>query len=492
MARVSQSGWALLAKSRCGCYTGDMSNNFTHDTFLTPFTWRYGTTDMRAIWSEVHKRRLWRRIWVALAEAQQTAGLVSSDQVADLRAHADQVDIALAHDIEAEIHHDLMAEIHVFAGQCPVGGGIIHLGATSTDVEDNVDALRLRGALDLVLERLAAVQGGIAQQIERWAETPAIGWTHLQPAEPTTLGYRMAQYGQDLMMDQAQLRYVRNGIRGKGLKGAVGTSASFAQLLAGSGITPAELESRVMATLDLQSFAVTTQTYPRKQDWLVLNALAGLAGSLYRFAFDLRLLQSPSLGEWSEPFGSAQVGSSAMPFKRNPINAENMDSLARFVAALPRVAWDNAAHSLLERTLDDSANRRVILPEAFLATDELLCRADRLVRSLQVNEAAVASNLEAYGAFAATEPVMMELVRAGADRQVMHELIRGHCMAAWTAVAAGEPNPLPQLLASDPAVTQFISEARVLELMDATGHVGDAPLRARALAARIRRETGIS
>jgi adenylosuccinate lyase len=169
-----------------------------------------------------------------------------------------------------------------------------------------------------------------------------------------------------------------------------------------------------------------------------------------------------------------------------------MNSLARFVAALPRVAWDNAAHSLLERTLDDSANRRVILPEAFLATDELLNRADRVVRSLQVNEVAVASNLGAYGAFAATEPVLMELVRAGADRQVMHELIRRHCMAAWAAVAAGESNPLPQLLACDPAVTQFLSDERVLEMMDATGHVGDAPLRARALAARIRGETGIS
>ncbi len=469
-----------------------MSIHFTHDTFLTPFTWRYGSAGMRAIWSEVHKRRLWRRIWVSLAEAQQPAGLVSADQVADLRAHAHQVDVALAHAIEAEIHHDLMAEIRVFAGQCPVGGGVIHLGATSADVEDNADALRLRGALDLVLERLAVVQEGLSQQIERWAETPALGWTHLQPAEPTTLGYRMAQYGQDLMMDHAQLRQVRNAIRGKGLKGAVGTSASFAQLLAGSGITPAELESRVMATLDLPSFAVTTQTYPRKQDWLVLNALAGLAGSLYRLAFDLRLLQSPSLGEWSEPFESAQVGSSAMPFKRNPINAENMGSLARLVAAFPRVAWDNAAHSLLERTLDDSANRRVILPEAFLATDELLIRADRVVRALQVNEAAVARNLGAYGAFAATEPVMMELVRSGADRQVMHELIRGHCMAAWTAVAAGEANPLPQLLASDPEIRQFISEARVLELMDVTGYIGDAPSRARALAARIRRESGAS
>ncbi|MCP4530178.1 MAG: adenylosuccinate lyase, partial [Delftia sp.] len=223
-------------------------------------------------------------------------------------------------------------------------------------------------SLDLILAQLAAVLGVLAGQIERWADTPAIAWTHIQPAEPTTLGYRLAQYGQDLLLDRAELRRVRGGIRGKGFKGAVGTSASYTQLLSGTGMTPADMEAHIMAALDLEAFPVATQTYPRKQDWLVLNTLAGLAGSLYKFAFDLRLLQSPPMGEWAEPFGRKQVGSSAMPFKRNPINAENMDSLARYVATLPRVAWDNAAHSLLERTLDDSGNRRLILPDAFLAT----------------------------------------------------------------------------------------------------------------------------
>lgn len=476
----------ILAICPFQCYTGYMAESFSHDIYISPFSWRYGTGEMRAIWSGEHTLRLWRRIWVAIARVQVEAGLVTGEQLADLEAHEKEVDLLRTQDIEAEIQHDLMAEVHSFAEQCPVGGGIIHLGATSMDVKDNADAMRLREALDLILERLGLVLMTLAAQIERWADTPAIAWTHIQPAEPTTLGYRLAQYGQDLLLDHGELQRVRDGIKGKGVRGAVGTGASFDQLLVGTGMTSTELDARIMAILGLEAFPVVTQTYPRKQDWLVLNALAGLAGSLYKFAFDLRLLQSPPLAEWSEPFGRKQVGSSAMPFKRNPIHAENMDSLARYLASLPRVAWDNAAHSLLERTLDDSANRRIILPEAFLAADELLCRAERLLRDLQVNEMAVARNLRIYGTFAATERLLMELVRAGADRQVMHELIREHSMAAWKAVEAGDPNPLPQRLSADTDVLGFLPVERVLNLLDAADYVGDAPKRARALAAVIR------
>ncbi len=235
---------------------------------------------------------------------------------------------------------------------------------------------------------------------------------------------------------------------------------------------------------------MATQTYPRKQDWLVLNALAGLAGSLYKFAFDLRLLQSPPLGEWSEPFGQRQVGSSAMPFKRNPINAENIDSLARYLAALPHVAWENAAHSLLERTLDDSANRRLILPEAFLVADELLSRATRLIRDLRIDEEAVARTLGSYGTFAASERLLMELVKAGADRQAMHEIIRSHSMAAWETVSGGGPNPLPDRLSADPQVTTYLTPERVRALLDAADYVGDAPQRARGMAEGIRESVG--
>jgi len=459
---------------------------FTHETYLSPLTWRYGSEEMRAIWSERHKHQLWRRIWVALATAQHQAGLVTAEQLADLRVHQDDVDLSRAAEIEAEIRHDLMAELRCFAEQCPVGGPIIHLGATSEDIKDNADVLRICESLDLLLERIRALLSDLADLIEAYADQVCMGFTHLQPAEPTTVGYRLATYGQDLMEDHHELQRLRDHILAKGVKGAVGTAAAYAQLLVGTGMTPAELEARVMAELNLKAFPIATQVYPRKQDYRVLTALAGLAATLYRFGFDLRVLQSPPIGEWSEPFGAQQVGSSAMPFKRNPVSAETLDSLARYVAALPRVAWDNAAHSLLERTLDDSASRRLALPGAFLASDELLSRAHRILRGLHIHEETIARNLAAYGTFAATEPLLMELVRAGADRQAMHELIRRHAMAAWRAVWAGEPNPLADLLAADPEVLRYLPADRVRSALDATAHIGDAPERARQMAATIR------
>jgi adenylosuccinate lyase len=246
-----------------------------------------------------------------------------------------------------------------------------------------------------------------------------------------------------------------------------------------------------MAALDLEPFDVATQVYPRKQDWLALNALAGTASSLHKLTFDLRLLQSPPLGEWSEPFGTKQVGSSAMPFKRNPITSEKIGSLARYVATLPRVAWDNAAHSLLERTLDDSANRRQALPSAFLAVDEMLRATHRILRGLRLYDAAIKRNMATYGLFAATERVLMELVRQGASRQEMHEVIREHTLAAWAtlqSVRAGGENPLPQRMCGDPRLTAYLPAKRILELLDADGYVGDAPQRARDLAAQIRSE----
>jgi adenylosuccinate lyase len=367
-----------------------------------------------------------------------------------------------------------------------LGGAIIHLGATSMDIEDNVDALRLRDGLSLLLVTLRRLLAILAARIEAEAERSAIAFTHLQPAEPTTVGYRLAQYGQDLLIDWDELQRVRAGVRGKGLKGAVGASASYAELLADTGWTPQQLEERVMERLNLTSFSVATQTYPRKQDWLVLNALAGLGASLHKFAFDLRILQSPLFGEWSEPFGARQVGSSAMPFKRNPIAAENIDSLTRYLAALPRVAWDNAALSLLERTLDDSANRRLALAEAFLIGDEVLHRTLGLVEGLQVWPGPTARNLRDYGVFAATERVLMQAVKAGGDRQALHEVIRTHSLAAWQALQEGQPNPLADLLASDERITRWVNVAALPALLDASAHVGDAPARARQLAAQIR------
>lgn len=459
---------------------------FTHETYLSPLTWRYGSDPMRRVWSESQKRRLLRRVWVALAEAQCEAGLVTAEQAADLRAHQNDIDIERAEAIEREIRHDLMAEIRTFAEQCPVGGPIIHLGATSMDVLDNVDALRLRDGLDLILAGLGKTLRSLAARMEAEADTAAMAFTHIQPAEPTTVGYRLAQYGQDLLGDWEELRRVRDGIRGKGLKGAVGTSASYTQLLAESGWSARRLEESVMEKLGIRPFLAATQTYPRKQDWLVLNALAGLCASLHKFAFDLRILQSPPFGEWSEPFGAKQVGSSAMPFKRNPIAAENIDSLTRLVATFPRTAWDNAALSLLERTLDDSANRRLFLPEAFLLTDEVLGRAHELIAGLSIWPGPTARNLREYGVFAATERLLMEAVKAGGDRQELHEVIREHSLVAWQALQAGEPNPLAANLLADPRVSRLVDGETGLRLLDASDYVGDAPERAREMAVAIR------
>jgi len=458
------------------------------NSYQSPFSWRYGSKDMRGVWSEHHKRLLWRQVWVALAEVQTRFGLVRPEQAADLLAHAAQIDLPRALEIEAEIQHDLMAEVRTFAEQASVGGGIIHFGATSMDVEDNADALRLREGLDLILQSVRELLNILAALMKQYAHTPLIAFTHLQPAEPSTLGYRLAQYAQDLFSDYHSVQLVRKGLRGKGFKGAVGTGASYAELIGVDEL--ANFENQLSTLLGLPFFPVATQTYPRKQDYTVLSALAGLGQSLYKLAFDLRLLQSPPIGELSEPFGSKQVGSSAMPFKRNPIRAEKIDSLGRYLAQLPRVAWDNAAHSLLERTLDDSANRRTILPEAFLIADEMLSTARAILSGLRVDQRALDRNLDIYGPFAATERVLMAAVKAGADRQEMHELIRNQAMLGWESIRAGQPNPLADNLSGDAELLKYLSSEKIHELMEYHLHLGDAPQRTLELAETILLEIG--
>jgi adenylosuccinate lyase len=455
-----------------------------YDTYLSPFTWRYGSQEMRKIWSEVHKRLLWRKLWVTLAEEQAEFGLVRADQTADLRTHMGSVDVDRALEIEAQIHHDLMAELKVFAEQCPLGGGILHLGATSMDIEDNADVLRQRESINLVLSKLKELLLLFAEKIETWADLPLIAFTHLQPAEPSTLGYRLAGYAQDLFMDWKNLQSTGKNLQGKGFKGAVGTGASYAELIGTDHL--ADFENRLSQRLELAFFPVATQVYPRKQDYFLLGHLAGLGASLHKFAFDLRLLQSSTIGELSEPFSKQQVGSSAMPFKRNPVNAEKIDSLARLLAGMPRIAWDNAANSLLERTLDDSANRRSLFPEAFLICDELLITAKRIMGGLQVDEAAIYRNLNTYAPFAAVERVLMALVKAGADRQVMHECLRQHSMTAWNAVQSGNPNPLSELISHDPEIINYLPSNELYQLMEVTHYIGDAPQRARQMAETIR------
>lgn len=443
---------------------------------------------MRQIWSERYRRVLMRRVWVALATAQHEAGLVSAEQLADLHTYADQIDIERAHEIERETRHDVMAEIRCYAEQATIGGGIIHWGATSADINDNVNALRLREAAQMISTQLRELLLCFAGRIEDSAEIPVMAHTHIQPAEPTTLGYRFAVYAQDLYEDWLDLERMIGRLRGKGFKGAVGTQASYQEILHGNEWTAQQMEARAMQVLDLPAFPIATQTYTRQQDLRIVNVLAGIAASLHKFAMDFRVLQSPPFGEWAEPFGKKQVGSSAMPFKRNPINMENICSLSRYVAALPSVLWDNASQAILERSLDDSANRRFVFPEAFLATNEMLKRMLRIVKEMRLNEQMMARNMATYGPFAATERVLMALVSKGASRQDAHEWIRDASLTAWGHVQTSGENPLTSLLAADSNISQLLSVAEVEVLMQAEAHVGNSAERARQLAQMIREE----
>ncbi len=459
----------------------DIMANF--EEYISPFSWRYGSSEMREIWGELHKRKIWRRLWVALAEVQLEFGLVQKDQVQDLITHMENVDIPRALEIESRIHHDLMAEVKTYAEQCQIGGGIIHLGCTSVDIKDNAIAIQVREALDSILLQLKDLLIKFAHLLEQQADTPLIGFTHLQPAEPSTLGYRFAQYAQDLLNDWKEINKHREDFKGKGFKGAVGTSASYSELIGVENL--ARFEELLSNKLALPFFEITTQTYPRKQDYQVVSALASLGASINKFAFDLRILQSPSFGEVAEPFGESQVGSSAMPFKRNPVHAEKINSLARMLAQFPRIAWDNAAQTLLERTLDDSANRRSLLPEAFLIGDELLRVTDNIIDGLVINLDKINQNLINYGPFAATERVLMALGKSGASRQEMHHLLRNHSLVAWESIQQGQPNPLSELISNDPIFQRYIAKSDLLNLMDSNQYTGNAAEKARELASKI-------
>jgi len=270
------------------------------------------------------------------------------------------------------------------------------------------------------------------------------------------------------------------------MKGAVGTQAGFQDILSGTGMGASDMEANVMQTLELAYFPIATQTYTRQQDLIITQLLAALAAALHKFALDFRILQSPPFGEWAEPFAKKQVGSSAMPFKRNPINAENICSLARYVAVMPEVMWDNASQAILERSLDDSANRRIVLAESFLATDELLVRSTRIVREITIDEEAISRNMALYGPFAAMERILMTMVAAGADRQEAHEWLRQNSLQAWQTIRSGSENPLQHLVSEDTRIGNYLTAEQIVELMDVSSHTGTAAARARAFAREIR------
>ena len=464
-----------------------MAHAYDHSSYVSPLSWRYGSEEMKEIFSEVHKRKLLRRVWIALARAEEKAGVVSKEQVEELEAHKDDIDIEKATEIENVIHHDLMAEIKTYASQCPKAGGIIHLGATSMDALDNADAVRFTEALTLTLKRLDDLVDALSEKAEAYKNVPTMAFTHIQPAEITTIGYRLSQTLQDLLDDREQLVFVKKNIRGKGMKGAVGTAASYKELVAESSISSIELENMVMEELGIKAYDAATQIYSRKQDLRIIEALSSIACTLHKFSLDFRILQSPPIGEFSEPFGKMQVGSSAMPFKRNPINSEKIDSLSRIVENAYQSAWNNAATTVLERSLDDSANRRIFVPESFIALDEMLITEIKVVKGMSIHSTATERLMSNYGVFASTERVLMELGKKGADRQKMHEVIREESLKAWVCVQEGKENPLKKSLLDNSELLSYLSKEEIEKALDASEYTGDAEKRTEMVLERARK-----
>jgi adenylosuccinate lyase len=454
-----------------------------YSTFQSPFTWRYGSDKMRQIFSEENKFLTWRKIWVELAKAQYQYKLVSRLELNDLIRNEKNLDIERILEIEKETGHDTVAAIKEFAEKATIGGGKIHLGATSMDIVDNTDTLRAKQAMEIVETKLVMLLKVFADKITELSLVPTLAYTHLQAAEQTTIGYRLALYAQDLLLDFEQLQFVKKQLKAKGLKGAVGTAASYTKLV-GEKETE-KLETEVMDSLEIEAVLIAGQTSPRKFDVLIAQVLSSIAQSMHKFAFDMRVLQSAGFGEWVEPFGKKQVGSSAMPFKKNPVKSEQICSIARLVVSLERTAWDNAALSLLERTIDDSANRRSVVPEMFLATDEILSSGAKIVKDFTINQIKVKSNLAKFAPFTATEEIIIKAVKKGADRQRMHEIIRDYAIEAWEKVQNNEPNFLSQNLTNNTYIAEFLSPKEIETTLSVSEHLGTASQRAKKLVQKI-------
>jgi adenylosuccinate lyase len=428
---------------------------------------------MQILWGEPHRIGLWRRLWLALAEAERELGLDIPDQaLAQMRAHLDDVDLAAANRYERRFRHDVMAHIHAFGEQAPAARPYLHLGATSAFVTDNADLLVMRDGLRLLLGRVIAVLQALDGFARRTRSMPCLAYTHFQPAQLTTVGKRATLWMQDFALDVEEITHRLETLRFRGCQGTTGTQASFLELFAGDHAKVRELERRVTAKLGFrQQYAVTGQTYPRKTDSTVLDALSGVAQSAAKLAGDLRLLQHE--GEVLEPFESEQIGSSAMAYKRNPMRAERIAGLARFVISLQANGAHTAATQWLERTLDDSANRRLTLPEAFLATDAILVLATNVAAGLEVREEAIRRHVDEQMPFMATERWLMLGVGTGGDRQTLHEVIRRHSLQVAEAVSRGAENDLLDRLAADPAFAGVPAAALRAEL-DPASYTGRA------------------
>ena len=445
------------------------------DEFVHPLTGRYASRAMRRLFSPAVRLGLWRRLWLELMRAERDLGVeIPAEALAQLEAHLEptEEEIARAAQIERETRHDVMAHIRALAEVAPAAGPFLHLGATSCYVTDNADLVVLRQGADLLVDRAAGVVAALAAFARTHRELPCLGHTHFQPAQPTTVGKRACLWLADLLGDLDRLEFERSRLLLRGAKGTTGTQASFLQLL-GNGEKVKELDRRIARAFGFPgTYPVTGQTSPRKPEFYLLACLSGIAQSAHKFASDVRLLAR--LKELDEPAGHDQVGSSAMPYKRNPMRCERMTSLARYLISLePNAAW-TAASQWLERTLDDSANRRMVLPEAFLAADALLLLWRSVAAGLEVHPAMVRRNLEEELPFMASEEILLAAAARGGDRQNLHERLRVLSREAARRVKdGGERNPLLELVAAEGAFG--LDRGRLAELLDARRFVGRAP-----------------
>jgi adenylosuccinate lyase len=442
------------------------------DVYDNPLIGRYASDEMCRLWGPQRKFATWRRLWVALAEAEAELGLpITAEQIAELKAHVDDLDFAAADRYERKLRHDVMAHVHAYGDQCPAARGIIHLGATSCYVTDNTDLLLIRDALVLVRNRLATVIDRLARFAAETRGLACLGFTHFQPAQPTTVGKRTCLWIYDLVHDLEEIEFRLANLRARGVKGTTGTQASFLELFHGDHAKVRKLDELVSRKMGFDAaYAVTGQTYSRKVDAAVLATLSGLAQSAAKAATDLRLLQH--LKEVEEPFEKEQIGSSAMAYKRNPMRAERICGLARFVTSLEASGAVTAATQWLERTLDDSANRRLTLPQSFLAVDAILILYQNVASGLVVYPQVIARHLRDELPFMATENVLMAAVAKGGDRQTLHEKIRQHSQAAALVVKQqGGENDLLARLKGDAA----FAEINFTEAMRPEKFVGRAP-----------------
>lgn len=445
-----------------------------HDKYSSPLSSRYASKEMLALFSDNSRYQTFRRLWVALAESEMELGLnITQEQVDELKANVENIDFEAVARKEKEIRHDVMAHVYAYGLACPKAKGIIHLGATSCYVTDNADIIIMKQGLELIKNKLQAAISGLAQFAKQYRALPTLGFTHFQPAQPTTVGKRACLWIQDFLSDLKDLEYVLSGMRLLGNKGTTGTQASFMELFDNDSQKVKLLEEKIARKMGFDSvFPVSGQTYPRKEDSRVLNVLSGVAQSAYRFAGDLRLLQN--LKEVEEPFEKNQVGSSAMAYKRNPMRSERICSLARYVMTDALNPALTASTQWLERTLDDSANRRIAVAEAFLATDAVLKIVINIASGMVVYPKVIQKHLDENLPFIATENILMESVRRGGDRQELHERIRVHSMEAARRIKEeGGDCDLISRIANDSAFK--MSQEDIKAVMKAENYIGRAP-----------------